>query len=544
MRGGRSSFAMAFIRDEAGVLTILSLLFFVMLMAAGGLSIDLGRLYGERGQMQAFVDNAALSAASQLDRSHDAMDRAVCAAMGTSNSNCTAAGLAGATDTFSTNAPGNFTVTKVTFLKSLDSSWQPSDATPAPNDQVLCTFNFDTSTGIGSWSASSCDTVAANNAESQYVEVVTAPRTVSYFLLPIIDFIGTLKGAASTIDQQSLSLRATAGYKQVICDNVPLMVCNPDESTGSKGVDFDLNGDDDGKQLFAYGQSNGGPIGPGMFGLLATFGSGANAVRDAFSKADPNTTCTEESVPPRTGVAAGPDSQGVNVRFDIFNGGGLSRKDSTINQTAPVVVKGETTTVNGNSNSCQYNQSSQTMPYPRDHCFMSNGGSSGAGGTGCGDADSNGTYRMGDCHWARQEYWTQNHPSDPQPTGYIDASNPCGGWTRYETYLYEASHQVNRDEKGGPSCSTSATTSADRRVFTIAVVNCESEDVTSAVVPVKAYAHVFLTEPVGNTAWSGNSRGGLTWPTIQNADTYVEVVGVVKPGDNTGKLHQFPVLYR
>src|SRR5258708_13064933 len=61
------SIAPRFVRDERGQITILALIFFVMLMAVGGLAVDMGRLYSLQGQVQSYVDDAALASASQLD---------------------------------------------------------------------------------------------------------------------------------------------------------------------------------------------------------------------------------------------------------------------------------------------------------------------------------------------------------------------------------------------------------------------------------------------------------------------------------------------
>jgi hypothetical protein len=53
--------------DTRGSMTIPALFFFTILTAIGGLAIDIQRVYGVHGQMQAYVDNVALAAAAELD---------------------------------------------------------------------------------------------------------------------------------------------------------------------------------------------------------------------------------------------------------------------------------------------------------------------------------------------------------------------------------------------------------------------------------------------------------------------------------------------
>jgi hypothetical protein len=79
----------------------------------------------------------------------------------------------------------------------------------------------------------------------------------------------------------------------------------------------------------------------------------------------------------------------------------------------------------------------------------------------------------------------------------------------------------------------------DRRLLYVAVANCLSEGA-----PVKAFAKIFLTEPVGHMAWSNRPQAGLTWPTIANDDIAFEFVDVMNPGEAIGRFRVHPVLYR
>src|SRR5258708_38394011 len=68
-----------------GSLTIPAIFLFAVLMGVGGLAIDLQRLYGVHGQMQAYVDGAALARAGELDGQSGALTRAMRAVAGEGN---------------------------------------------------------------------------------------------------------------------------------------------------------------------------------------------------------------------------------------------------------------------------------------------------------------------------------------------------------------------------------------------------------------------------------------------------------------------------
>ncbi len=110
--------------------------------------------------------------------------------------------------------------------------------------------------------------------------------------------------------------------------------CDPNVQTCS-GPDPDGDGFCDPTKEFCKGCSytiraepSGGPS-PGNYQILACAGNGASLVRDALARYN-NCQCglkqigDEIEVPTQPGVAAGPVRQGLNVRFDIYGGGGLS----------------------------------------------------------------------------------------------------------------------------------------------------------------------------------------------------------------------------
>src|SRR5260221_3229941 len=71
-----------FLKCTSGTLTIPAIVFMVLLMTVGGLTVDMQRYYGAHGQMQAYVDDVALAAATELDQQSDAITRAFRAAQG------------------------------------------------------------------------------------------------------------------------------------------------------------------------------------------------------------------------------------------------------------------------------------------------------------------------------------------------------------------------------------------------------------------------------------------------------------------------------
>ncbi len=69
-------------------------------------------------------------------------------------------------------------------------------------------------------------------------------------------------------------------------------------------------------------------------------------------------------------------------------------------------------------------------------------------------------------------------------------------------------------------------TKPDRRVIPVAVLNCQSQNLSAATVPVAAFAKVFLTEPMGsgtdNAIW-GEIVGLLRQGSDPQARDHVDV---------------------
>ena len=136
--------------------------------------------------------------------------------------------------------------------------------------------------------------------------------------------------------------------------------------------------------------------------------------------------------------------------------------------------------------------------------------------------------RMGNGDWDFETYWQVNHGADGRPTPVINgqvASNSSPP-SRYAMYRYEIEQGYIADrspggEVGAPACYRGGGLSdvPDRRVLGAAIVNCQSMALAGeglANVPVAAFGKIFLILPLAQS----------------QTDLYVELVGLVKPGDS------------
>jgi hypothetical protein len=454
------------------------------------------RLYSVHGLMQAFVDDAALAGAAELDGQDDAIARAFRAVHG-DGAGGPQIEIPDALARFSPDGATAPVLQRVTFLRSLG-------AMP-DGDAVLCSFEDE------GWDPGDCNTDAGLSRDARFVEVVVQHQ-VGYGLIQL-----------AGVTQGSLALRAAAGFRRAMCNSVPLMVCNPAEAT-QVGADFTFA---PGRQLVGKLNTVLEPANVGFVGDLQNVGIG-----EALARVSP--VCTEDRSPVSTGVLD-PVSEALNVRFDMYQG--TFGVDDPNYAPAPSAATGWATC--GNTSMA----SNTSIPMPRDDCFMTDA----PGKTGpCANP------LLGDGRWARAEYWQENHPTEALPAttidgfNYIDAASPIGGWSRYQTYRYEVENSI--PSQGQPFCSMSPRDlrrDYDRRLLYVAVVNCVGDaSKLAGGAPVKAFAKIFLTEPVGHMAWSNRPQAGLTWPTIANDDIAFEFVDVMSPGEAIGRFRVHPVLYR
>ncbi|CAN5613003.1 hypothetical protein BH20ACI3_BH20ACI3_34380 [soil metagenome] len=292
--------------------TVLSVLF---LFFAVGLGVDLSHLYLVKAELQNTSDAAALAGASALklpepDRISAAVDRAI--------------------EIMNEN---RYNFDKKDYV----------DVMSLADQRALVRFAVNLSefdTGDGRSEA----TATADPSDIRFIRVLTPPVPVNiFFSIPIL-------GAS-----RNLSARAVAGLgvpgNVSVCIAPLSAIYNPNQdmpaehwgtcpgadpyALQTEGPDPDGNGTCNPKREFCKkctytirAEPAGGPSG-GNYQILSCAGSGASAVRTALAAYN-NCQCGLKSVgdeieiPTQPGVAAGPVRQGLNTRFDVYGGGGLS----------------------------------------------------------------------------------------------------------------------------------------------------------------------------------------------------------------------------
>jgi hypothetical protein len=191
------------------------------------------------------------------------------------------------------------------------------------------------------------------------------------------------------------------------------------------------------------------------------------------------------------------------------------------------------------------------MGYPEDKCHAFK-----ADGTG---ACSGG--RIGDGDWDRFAYFKSNSRGGSPPYPELASLNTAdttafntllNGWfgtatpTRYQVYQWEMNHASPRlnsqsalsstaaysrpsDLTGEPTAISPSSTQIDRRVLSVAVINCAAEGVSGHTtgVDVQKFIDIFLVQP--SLARANGVR-------TDNSDIYVEVIGLTANATDTGAV--------
>ena len=190
----------------------------------------------------------------------------------------------------------------------------------------------------------------------------------------------------------------------------------------------------------------------------------------------------------------------------------------------------------------------EVMGYPRDLCHavsLTGTCSGGIIGNGVWDVDA---YFKVNYNWDHSQ-WVAQTLLDPT----------AGQVTRYDVYQWEMNNptilgsiDTQKSVSGGytsyssPVCRGSITpnppTIPDRRRISVAVVNCNAQDLHGAEtnVQVRKWVDVFLVEPA-------IARGNGPTQRSTNGDIYVEVISVTSSGggeDNTVTRRDVPYLIR
>jgi Flp pilus assembly protein TadG len=532
------------LRNTDGAVAPTIALSLVGLIAAGGIAFDYSRLASLDTELQDAADQAALAAATQLDRQPNATARAIAATQSLVTNQTRFAndgvGITVETGQSGTDASGN-AIVRVRFY---------SNKTDAEADT-----NSFLSTATGA------------DASAKFVKVQVTARKANYALTPI----------ARVFTSGVIGGEATAGLGSAICKVPPLMMCNPQENVDPanplafnvgtyKGV---------GVRLVQGGGNGSGAWVPGNFGYLeSSLGSGANALAYSLGANSPPGDCLAgDGVTTKPGANTSA-TDAINTRFDIYESSPCTLSTcSPSNNVRKDVVRPNNGSTNfgfktGNDPwdlpSVEYLPSgtgAYASPYPtsmgmpRDTCH-----SVSAAGT-CAPVVSGNGSRIGNGTWDRDLYFFVNHkseypgttpPSAPDGTwktipslkayaegiGYTTTgSNPTiGNITRYDVYKWEIQanslaahldHQVTPPGKGKapvdynnyatPQATAglpASTNQPDRRLISMAVINCAQQDLhgQGTNVVVAKWVELFLVEP------------SLDRTRTSKGDIYIEVV--------------------
>ncbi|NNC52635.1 MAG: pilus assembly protein, partial [Erythrobacter sp.] len=380
-------------------------------------------------------------------------------------------------------------------------------------------------------------TAATDDDNANYVEVYVDGRQVNYGLLPI----------TGRLASDALEGIAFAGLGSAICKVPPVMMCNPQEASDPEFTTANYAGF--GVRLIANDQ--GGLYGPGVFGYLETnAGNGAIATARTLGREVPPGDCIStdgadvkpgqqisvlDALNTRVGVYAnglnnvcGPSEAlcppPANARIDLLKRGGSCAIGNSGFQVGPNPYR-PTSPVN-DLTTAEWTPL-DPMGFPRDKCHAVSELGSCAQGT------------MGDGNWDRTAYYGTNGlgamPTSWPNYGYTELSGRSTP-TRYQQYRWEYEQHAagggqltNTTVTGGynvqrsPLCNGPGLPPAstpDRRVLSIAVINCTAEGVGSSTTDarIQKFVDVFLVEPSAR-------RGSGSNLATAASDVYVEVLG-------------------
>lgn len=523
------------LRSSSGAVAPTVALSLFGLIAAGGIAFDYARMAGMDTELQSAADQAALAGASQLDGNPGACARAAAAAA-TMLSNKTL---------FANDSQG--TAINVQEESDCDSAGK-----------------------IRFWQDVGKTKGATDDSNAKFIEVEVDPREAFYALTPIVAAVssGQMRGIAF------------AGLDSAICKVPPLMLCNPAETSDPE---FTI-GNYVGKGVRLIANDGGGIYGPGNFGFLDTgAGNGATTLRELLGATNvPGDCVSGDGVDTETGSII-TVRNALNTRFGIYETGSLTqacgadrsgcppsaniRKDLVLKgpgnnpaqlgfvtgasgngwqeATNPYPGSANITTAGTNYHSLSDAEIGLVAPmgYPEDICHAFKSDGTGA----CPDG------RIGTGNWDRYAYFRSNSASYPTITSVAAmntflAGNMPGGTTtptRYQVYQWEMQHSATRllpqaagsmtaysrpsDLSGEPAGISPSSTQIDRRVLTVAVINCAAEGVSGHTtdVEVKKWIDMFLVQP--SVARSIGTR-------TSNSDVYVEIIGATQNATDEGAV--------
>ena len=510
------------------------------LIAAGGIAFDYARMASLDTELQNAADQAALAAAGQLDGEVDACARAAAAAAGLLSNQTLHANDATASRAINVQNESACDATGVIrFYQSYD--------------QVNDTFG----------------PAATTDAEARIVAVQVDPREAVYALTPVV---GAFRSG-------NLRAEAVAALGSAMCKVPPVMMCNPAEPEDNEDLNYDFNPNrGDGLRLVIDA-----PDAPGNFGFLRIDEAGAKEVAMQLGYDNPPHGCISTS-----GVETQPgDMQAVraafNTRFDISENGAFTCPNSGTCSPSRNSRKDLVKTAGTGGNGCTLSNQGwrespnpyrgradaqplsaatpmnatrvypDTIGYPRDLCHaMSVDGncepSTGNAIIGNGDWDIDAYFQV---HYNKDRNWWMANVTDEDGNQLATIPADVPNVSRYDIYQWELRNKsttIDVDQTiagttpaqrnyGRPICRGAGiepdATTADRRRISVAVVNCEAQEVGGHEkdIEVRKWLDVFLVTPAA-------ARGNGPTAVSTNGDIYVEVIGVAASGGSSENLPQ------
>lgn len=506
--------------NEDGAIAPLYALSLFGLVAMAGVGFDYARVMALDSELQNAADQAALAAASQLDGKEDSIVRAIQA-------------------TNATFASSSSDFVNVTRLSNIDDD---ADGETRPITQISYTFweDYVDDAPVRVVSEQSTPSTAATKAK--IVQVAIGNRQVRYALTPIVGAIAGTAGAT-----------AMATLNSAFCKVPPLMFCAPNANFGAKdasGVSPDRG---TGMMFHMLPNNKSGPdstdaedvsLVPGLFGFLdfpypSPIGGNPNT---SLGWEVANPSCTGETVNSEPGVRA-PEAGALATRFDV---GSDCRNDGTFcpaenttknrvyrisSNVAPGSFTCPANPISGNKSAAEANGNGDGW------VDMSNADLAGVASPGY-PRDTSMTGNIGNKVWDIAGYFQANY--GPSATvGSVTSNALDSTATRYDVYKWQRDNPSSLQPRLVKSVGTSnpykhycaypkpigkyadtalPTTAKDRRILTMAVVDCTGLN-GRAPVDIERYVDVFLVEP----------------PLTSAADKafYVELIGeATPPGSN------------
>ena len=516
------AFLWALKRDQRAAVAPTVALALTALIGVGGLTFDYARLAGLHTELQQAADQAALAAASQLDRQSDSTTRANKAIQAANNSDRLAANFT----RFANDAGGSTVNVTTVYCSAFDDSKADS--------------------------AAPC-TVTTDQTKAQFVVVTTSARVANYALTPVL----------AVFSSGDVTAKAVAGVQSSVCDIAPLVVCapTPDFPTAA----------DIGKGLVLK-PLNGTA---GNYGLL-DFGNGAPAVFDALMGFGLNGCQSTETTVTEPGTVT-PITTALNTRLDVYdnknvkvcsNGGTCTPQCDTstgngcpaANARKDMIVRLADKTINTATNvsptQAQANTATASLVcpadsagllavpvapvvgFPRDTCHYGT-----CSGTGY-------AANVGDGMWTRQAYFDANHPG-LESAAATSAGKTFASLSRYDVYKWESTSlsispppllakqkivriltpstpkpknnptsydwtiQTQCSYPAAPATRTNYPKQKDRRVLPIVAANCSQISGKTSFASLRAF-DVFITEPSADRTYPG---------TTDSKEIYGEIVG-------------------